>query len=368
MAAWDYDKIAVAFEGDRPTGVNLREDSGRVGHYHAIRDARSAARSEDRSLENPVVIDGGNRGGEEDIHQPSNRWADVHNLCLEALLSETKDIELLAWLAEAAVRVHGITALAGILTALNALIETHFDALHSIGDETADKLIPLTGLNGSQDSDGTLIRPLRLISLVPNQIYGRLSLWEFQQARKINNAVALSTFQQEFSHLDGVSFAMQRDAVERCYKAIAEIDARLTSSHGADAPSFGRVRDVLEDLRHAYGELSGYVKLPEVPAAALETANMVSDKPNGGNGATGPSAAQGQIADREQAFRSLLEIAAFFRKTEPHSSLPLALETLVRRGRMDFMGLLTELIPDDNQRREMLTRAGIHAAKSPDGS
>lgn len=366
MAAWDYEKIAVAFEGDRPTGVNLREDASRVGHYHAIRDARSAARSEDRSRENPVIPDGGSRANDE-VHQPSDRWNDVHDLCLEALLNETKDIELLAWLAEAAVRTNGVTALAAVLTALSALVENHFGALHSIGDETADKLIPLNGLNGSQDSDGTLIRPLRLISLVPNQIYGRLSLWEFQQARKAKNTAALAAFQQEFSHLDGAAFLTQREAVESCHKAVAEIDAQLTALCGAEAPSFGRVRDVLDDLRHAYGELAVYVKLPEVPAAPAEVAEMDPDKPKS-NGSADPAAAHGPIADREQAFRALLEIAAFFHRTEPHSSMPLALETLVRRGRMDFMNLLTELIPDDNQRREMLTRAGIHATKSQDDS
>lgn len=363
MPEVDYSSVAAQFDGIAPTGINLREDPARIAHYRAIRDARSAARAEDRSAETRV-IDGAARKAEEDIHQPSSRWQDVHDLCLEALTTETKDIELLAWLAEATARTKGLVPLAEVLSAMSLLISTHFETLHSVDDESlADRVIPLSGLNGSLDSDGTLIRPLRLMSLAPNRIYGRLSLWEFEQARKSNNAILLSDFQQEFTNVDGSDFVQQQRAVEACMASVATMDAQLTEACGADAPSFSRVKDVLDDIRHALGELASYVKLPQPVAAkaAIEETAAV-------NGVAAPVAhAPGQIADREQAFRALLEIAAFFRRTEPHSTLPLAIETLVRRGRMDFLGLLGELIPDENQRREILTRAGIQSLKGPDG-
>lgn len=309
-------------------------------------------------MENPVVIDRGDRSAADDVHAPSGRWQDVHDLSFNALLTQTKDIELLAWLAESTIRVNGFEALDEVLAATSALIVTHLSDLHSADDDSnEDRVSPLGGLNGSQDSDGTLIRPLRLNSLSPTNIYGRFSLWSLDKAKKTNNSALLSEFHQEFSNLDGELFVARVNAVQRSLVSINQIDSALTQAYGADAPSFGRIRDVLEDIGRALSELGAHVHMPATPApvfvAGPEAAPVTT------NGVAAPIATPGQIVDRDQALRMLLDVAAFFKRTEPHSTIPMALETLVRRGRMDFVTLLAELLPDENQRKEMLTRAGI---------
>ncbi len=371
MVAFDYSKLGEPFGGDLPAGINLRADKARIAAYHAVRDARSAARADDRSSENPYVVEGDNRSAGNSVNQPSDKWQEVHDLSYKALETETKDVELFCWLAEAAVRLYGVGVLADILCALRSLIESHLDALHGPDDETpADKVSSLSGLNGSQDSDGTLIRPLRLTSLAPNQIYGRFSLWDYDQSRKAKDSGALAAFQQEFANANGKSFASLREAVAMSLQHITAIDKTLTAACGADAPSVGRIRDVLEDMASAYKELSVHVNLPQqpVPAASVAAAEGAPSgaRANGAHPPHAPAAVSGPIADREHAFRQMLEVAAFFRRTEPHSTLPLAIETLVRRGRMDFIGLLAELVPDENQRREMLTRAGIEPGLTKD--
>lgn len=309
-------------------------------------------------MENPVVIDQGSHGAAEELHPPSGRWKDVHDLAYSALTTQTKDIELLAWLSESSIRVYGIEALDAVLEATAALITSNFETLHSADDETMeDRVAPLAGLNGSLDSDGTLIRPLRLNSLSPANIYGRLNLWDFDKAKKNNNSAMLAQFQQEFSNLDGALYVRRNQAIDRAIANINRIDASLTQAAGADSPSFGRIREVLDDIARAYRELGTYVQLPHVPVA--EPVGQPDGEPSPIRAAGPTQAAPGQIMDREQAFRALLEVAAFFKRTEPHSTIPMALETLVRRGRMDFVALLAELLPDENQRRDMLTRAGI---------
>ena len=145
-----------------------------------------------------------------------------------------------------------------------------------------------------------------------------------------------------------------RAAASRCVADINAIDLHLTEVYKANAPSFRRLRDIFQEIHSAYGELAMNVALSEVEdAPKVEAAASADDA-----ALTRPISTPG-INDREQAFQTLLQIAAFFRRTEPHSAIPLALETIVRRGRMDFMGLLLELVPDENQRREVLTRAGI---------
>ena len=353
----DYAGVSVAFAGASPAGFDLRADGRLIADFRAIKDERSAARSDDRSRENIYVAEGEDTAGA--VLQPSERWRSVHDACVAELSSRTKDIELLSWLAESSVRVHGITGLAGVFAAMRQLITGGFETLYPLTgeDNPADRVSSLAGLNGSQDSDGTLIRPLHLTSLIPDQVYGRFCLWEFDQAVRKKNTGVIAAFQEAASAADGAAFLRMRGAAETCAADVAAIDSFLTEVFKADAPSFRRLREVLASIMLAYGELSVFVRLPKE-----EMVTVPEPEPHGGPApAPAPmtNGAAAQINDREQAFQAILQIAAFFRRTEPHSSVPFALETVVRRGRMDFMGLLAELVPDENQRREMLTRAGI---------
>ncbi|MEP7455498.1 type VI secretion system ImpA family N-terminal domain-containing protein [Phyllobacterium sp. SB3] len=360
----NYEILGVAFAGENPCGVNLRIDSKLVAVYQAIRDARSNARSEDRTIENPAIIsqddDRNSATTESLVHRPSVHWRTVHDLSFDALSLHTKDIEIFAWLMEAAVRVEGIQALTEILAAFDKMVHNHFAQLHSIDDEDlADKLAPLTGLNGSQD-DGTLVRPLRLVSMLPNEIYGRFSLWAYDQAFRDLSGPQWAEFRDALEHVDGHAFGRMKNDANRALAILASIDEHLTEESNGNAGAFSvsRIQAVLESISGAYSEMEKLVAhVPQAPASA----DAPAEAQNPGQAAPVAIAAKpaGPIQNREQAFDQLLQVANFFRTTEPNSSLPFALETLVRRGRMDFVRLLEELIPHDELRRDVMIRAGI---------
>ena len=50
-------------------------------------------------------------------------WHDVNNLGLQILTSQSKDIEILAWLAEAQVRLRGFEGLRDVFAATSTLLE-----------------------------------------------------------------------------------------------------------------------------------------------------------------------------------------------------------------------------------------------------
>jgi predicted component of type VI protein secretion system len=68
---------------------------------------------------------------------------------------------------------------------------------------------------------------------------------------------------------------------------------------------------------------------------------------------------------REDAFRDLLEIADFFRRTEPHTVVSYALEQIVRWGRMSLPELLAELIPEEPSRKNLFKQVGIKSPEPP---
>lgn len=369
----NYEILGVAFAGDNPCGVNLRTDSTLVSVYQAIRDARSTARSEDRTIENPAIISQDDernvRNAAPFVHKPSSQWRNVHDLSFEALSLHTKDIEVFSWLMEAAVRVEGINAVAEILVAFDRVLKEHFGQIHSIDDEDiSDKLAPLTGLNGSQD-DGTLVRPLRLVSLLPNESYGRLSLWAYDQAFRDLSGPDWGEFRDALEHVDVHGFSRNKNDVLRSLAALASIDEFLTQESGSNVGAFSvsRIQSVLDSISGAYHEMEKFITqaIPSTPAVPEITDSAQPAK--SGVQAQAPVAV-GVIQNREQAFDQLLQIASFFRTSEPNSAIPLALETLVRRGRMDFLRLLEELIPQDDLRRDVLLRAGIDANQRREGN
>jgi len=75
--------------------------------------------------------------------------------------------------------------------------------------------------------------------------------------------------------------------------------------------------------------------------------------------AGGDRKASGPIRNREAAFQSLLQVAEFFKRTEPHSPISYALEQAVRWGRMPLPDLLTELIPEEAARLQLFKLVGI---------
>jgi type VI secretion system protein ImpA len=62
---------------------------------------------------------------------------------------------------------------------------------------------------------------------------------------------------------------------------------------------------------------------------------------------------------REEAFQALLQVAEFFKRTEPHSPISYALEQAVRWGRMPLPELLAELIPEEAARDHLFKLVGI---------
>ena len=72
-----------------------------------------------------------------------------------------------------------------------------------------------------------------------------------------------------------------------------------------------------------------------------------------------PTEISGPVKNREDAFKKLMEISDFFRRTEPHSPIPYILERAVKWGDMPLETLIRELIPDSSARDYYASLTGI---------
>src|SRR5438045_1678625 len=105
----DIEAILAPIPGDRPTGVDVREDFTPSSIYFRLRDARADARDAERQAESPDPDNPGSGGGNDEGLQA--RWRPVATLAASALKETTKDLEIATWLTEALVRTSGLAGL-----------------------------------------------------------------------------------------------------------------------------------------------------------------------------------------------------------------------------------------------------------------
>ncbi|PZO75712.1 MAG: type VI secretion system protein TssA [Mesorhizobium amorphae] len=329
-----------------PAGEDVRTSS-RVELYYRLKDARSAARTEERALP----------AGEPFRLSPA--WHEVRALCVELLETVTSDIEILAWLMEAELRLSGFGGLRDVFRLATDLVEDRFDSLHSIDNETiADKVAPLSGLNGV-GGEGTLIQPIRLSPVVPGQGFFQSSLWDFQLAQRPGEETRRAALREAADDAGKEAMRAYLAVVNECLATFNALTAALDARCGPDAPASSAIRNVLEEARLAVVNLGGF----EGEAAAV-SGDGVEAAPEADSAAQALAteaapARPRPIASREDAFAKLQEVADFFRRTEPQSPLAPAIDTIIARGRMNFADLLADLVQDDHARRTILITAGI---------
>ncbi|AQS63923.1 hypothetical protein AGRHK599_LOCUS4360 [Rhizobium rhizogenes] len=336
-------KRDIEFLGD--CGENIRIDARTREIYYRIKDERNQARTEERAA------------SPQDNLKISSSWDSVSNLGLQIIYSESKDIEILAWLAEASLRLRGFHGLREIYDLCSDLFYNHWDSLRSISDDNdEEKFAPFAGLNGI-GSEGTLVQPLRLAPLIPGGKFAEHSLWDFQLAQRPNEGKRREELYRAASEAGVAAMSSHLSEVNACLASFDAIMAVLTERCGQSAPPSSNIRNTLIEAAAAIRTLGGRDLEPapveQAPAAIAGTDE--SGQPVIRAAVVSPEG----ISSRDEAFETLLSVARYFRRTEPHSPISLSIETLVRRGRMDFSELLAELLPEAQVRNAVLTAAGI---------
>ena len=375
-AVLDFERLLAPISGDNAAGVNLRLDPTPDSPYQTIKMARTKARTAERKAaegEGSATAD----------------WSPVLDLGPEVIASRAKDLELTAWLIEALVREHGFPGLRDGYRLAKQLVERYWDGLFPLPDEegVAGRVAALAGLNGLDGNEGTLIGAIHQISLIPDGSGGGpFARWHYRQAADLES---LTDPERRQKRID--AGAVSREMIER--------------AEAATAADF--CRGLREDIQESVAEFEGLMALleskcgpdangqPQAPPSSLirgalrECLDIVealdrTKNPDGGaggevgangdsgdssvRGGGGPSRPGGPIRTREEAFRHLLQVARFFKETEPHSPISYALERAVRWGKMPLPDLLTELIAEDGTRSTVFKLVGIPPPAEPGSS
>jgi type VI secretion system protein ImpA len=368
---FDLDALLAPIQGDAPQGIDIREDYSAQSPYGRLRDARSNARDAEKQADS----------ADSDGADPGPLWRSLRELAVKVLTEKTKDLEVAAWLTEAYVRSHGLSGLTAGAQLIGGLAERYWDSIFPVPDEYGieTRVAPITGLNG-QGGGGSLMTPLFKLSLYTRPDGKSLALYQYQASSKLTTldakvreqriaggTISFDDIEKEARTIGRASLTRVRDDAKTALAAWEAMTALLNEKAGGDAPSTSAVRDLLREI---VGIVTRYV-----PEAAVQegSADMPADNPaapaavsSGGMGAVSLTGATDRVATREDALRSLERIADFFRQTEPHSALSYTLDEAIRRARMPWIELLSEVVTDRSSLESMLTALGIRPPPPPE--
>ena len=353
----DIERLTQPIPGDVPQGTDPRSDRSAGSLYSTIKDARNGARAAERAS----LFDG---EADADI---TAQWRTILQKAPKLLEEQAKDLEITCWYLEALVREAGFAGLRDGFALLDALVEKFWDGLFPEPDEDGleTKVAPLTGLNGD-GGEGTLLVPLRNLAITGAGAgnFDSFTFWQYQQALETDKLADADARAERAGRLGfnlgeirqavhGSADAFYVDLLDDLDTALAtykQLHERLHQHCGADAPPSSAISGLLEEIQRAVRFLTKDKLVQPQTATEAEAAAPATAAAAGVAAAAGPTIGTGAVATREEALQRLLEIARFFRATEPHTPLASGLERLVRWGRMGVEELVAELLPDSTAR------------------
>jgi type VI secretion system protein ImpA len=353
---FDLESVLQPISQEVPGGVELKEEPAASELFYRLKSARDDARSAEKALENWASFSDEEKEEQENLGQspPSSPdWDTVVDLAREILADQSKDLWVAAWLIEALARTKQYAGLRDGFRMLRELAEQFWDDIHPRPDEDegyAYTVAQLTGLNGDE-SEGALIMPIERIPITPDGSTGA----DYKDAvargglAKIESEAASASpeYYQELS--EDLDAALEE--FDRMNQVLDEKCGQGPDGYPAAPPS-SAIRQALEESRDRVRSIARDILKSEAEEDAEEGKGLVAVE---GEGTV--STKKGMT--REDAFRALLQVAEYFRRTEPHSPVSYALEQAVRWGRMSLPDLLAELISDSSTREELFRRTGI---------
>ena len=353
----DFETLLTPISAERPAGESLRGE----GTYGRVREAR---REDDARLSQGIY--------QTDVKRAD--WGAVEALCLEALTTRTKDLQLAGWLLEAWLHLYGFAGVREGVRLLAGLCENFWEDLYPEieGGEFEGRVAPVVW------ADEKLPLKLKLVPLTAPQVGDghshTLADWESacqldHLSKKDAKAAAsaesqgqptLAQFQTGVMLTSTSFYAEALEDLDAAHEACLSFERLLEEKCGRDAPGLYKFREVIRATRDLVTSvLKGR---PEEPGEGADGAGEAADF----EGAAGEAPAHpaqhpaatphllgGGIRSRAEAYRRLEEAADYLLLTEPHSPVPYLVKRAVMWGNMNLQEVLQQIVRNDGEMQEL---------------
>ena len=342
----DLEQLLSPLSAENPAGESLRYE----GTYDRIRAARHA---DDAELSQGIYATELKRAD----------WTEVENICLEALETRSKDLQLAAWLLESWLHQHGFSGVRDGLRLLIALCEKFWADLYPEldGDNVEGRVSPIVWLNEKLSIE---LKKIPITSPHADDVdtYS-FADWESAYHRETiakrnpgaapivetSGQATPSSFQTSVILSEKNFYVALANDLDSTMNACLALEELLDEKCGKDSPSLhlfketvGMIQRLTAEILHAWGGDSqmteGHQEL-QVMGAEYEEAMEA-----------GPS---GTIRSRAEAYQQLEEAANYLLRTEPHSPTPYLVKRAVAWGGMSLFELYQQIIRNENELEEI---------------
>jgi type VI secretion system protein ImpA len=359
------DDLLNPIPGENPSGANLR--------YAPVYDKIKEARREDDDAPQ----------GEWARERKVADWKAVIKLAGEALAAQSKDLQLAAWLTEAALRSEGFPGLLAGLRLLQGLVENFWETLYpELEDGDAEmRVAPLDWIGSRLDQAVHQVGITR----------SGLDWFQFKQSRQLGfeadvaessekaearaqaiaeGKVTGEDFDTAFNATPKAFYAESKQALDDCLEAIEALSAVCEPKFGDIQPGFSGLRTPLEEVRSTVSSLlqkKRELEPDEEPAAEAAPEQAVAAERAADSGAAAiPARARKTVsaepADKDDAFSRVAAVAKYLRREDPYSPAPYLMLRGLRWGELRAGGdspSLELLAPPATQLRQELKRLAV---------
>lgn len=334
----DFDALLGPIEGPSPTG----EDLSFSPEFDQIAEWR---RQDDPTLDQ----------GEWLTTLKVADWPRVAQRCADLLAGRSKDLRLAMWLTESSTLLQGYDGLRDGLSVCTRLCERYWPGLHPQpdGGDMEERIGNLSWL---------LQRVVALADACPitqgqQGQRAAYSLRELASARHrqgqqdgsgraTGDELTLEQFNRALQQTPKPFVRSQLSALRDSHAQVVALQAVVDTQLGQHGPSFVAAKEALQTALHELERLAREAGALDDAQAQLGEPGMATDQNDGTAPVPPRGAAAGPVASRAQALQQLREVAAFFRRTEPHSPVAYLADKAVSWGEMPLHEWLRQVVKD----------------------
>ncbi len=364
----DFDSLLTPISEENPAGESLQYS----GIYDEIRESRRA---------------------DEDIAQGDWQYelkvADfrkVVDLAVPALASQTKDLQICAWLAESLSRQSGFVGLRDGLRLARELQANFWETIYPEIDEgdmegranalewldkqcslvaretplTAGEGVSFMGFEDSKIFD----MPENIDDLDSDK---RQKLQDLQSQAEAENRITGERWRKAKGQTRRQFYEELTLTLEECWAEYEQLDRTIEDNFERNQmPALLQLKKSLDAIRDLVKKLLQEKRQAEPTEEELAAGVETTEETISENGETitvsGGAGTSGPIKSRQDALKRLSEVAEYFRKTEPHSPVSHLVSRSVKWGNMSLENLLQELVKDEGVLGQIRETLGFNTA------
>lgn len=363
----DIETLLQPISADKPAGENQQYS----GLYDEIREARRA---------DDLLAQG------QWQHEPKLAdYRKVIGLAIPALTTQTKDLQICVWLAEALTNENGFVGLRDSLVLLRRLQEDFWETLYPEIDEgdmegranaiewmesqtaITVKKLPITGgevfnfLNWEESRGFDFPENIEALDYHEQEKYKVLKTQAAEENRKTGDMWRAAKAQTNRAFCEELNLTL-----EECWAECEALDRTIEEKYDRNQmPGLRNLKKSLEDIRGVFKPLLEEKRQQE-PDEAEETMETVESE-DGTMVQVKAGVATGAIQSRADALKRLADVSEYFKKNEPHSPVSYLVQRAVKWGNMPLETWLQDVIKDETVIFQIRQTLGFNT-KDPDST